>query len=240
MKNRSLLFFSGLVVVALVGSFLFFQATRPKDRNEPPKQPQSYPRQVTEESPPAKQKTQESRDTAVSVLDVAGQNRSFAQRRQEQINNARSRSVLHQFQFSDRFESTGITFNHQVVEDAGKRYKPVHYDHGNGLAIADVDLDGFYDIYFTTQIGSNELWRNLGDGTFENITDSSKVGLEDRISVAASFGDIDNDGDSDLYVTTVKMGNVLFENLGDGKFRDKTQESGLDYVGHSSGTVFFG
>ena len=38
--------------------------------------------------------------------------------------------------------------------------------------------------------------------------------------VAASFADIDNDGDADLFVTTVNMGNVLFENMGDGRFRD--------------------
>jgi len=42
-----------------------------------------------------------------------------------------------------------------------------------------------------------------------------------------------------VVVTTVKMGNVLFENLGGGKFRNVSKESGLDYVGHSSGATFF-
>ncbi len=90
-----------------------------------------------------------------------------------------------------------------------------------------------------TQIGGNELWRNRGDGTFENITAKAGVALEDRISVSASFADADNDGDPDLYVTTVRMGNFFFENLGEGRFRDITEQSGLGYSGHSSGAVFF-
>ncbi|MBI1841269.1 MAG: CRTAC1 family protein, partial [Verrucomicrobia bacterium] len=51
--------------------------------------------------------------------------------------------------------------------------------------------------------------------------------------------DVDNDGDPDLFVTTVRHGNHLFENLGQGLFRDITRESGLEYVGHSSGAVWF-
>ena len=51
--------------------------------------------------------------------------------------------------------------------------------------------------------------------------------------------DIDNDGDVDLYVTTVRGGNVLFENDGKGRFRDITAAAGLGYVGHSSSAVFF-
>jgi hypothetical protein len=120
-----------------------------------------------------------------------------------------------------------------------QNYKPVHYDHGNGLAVADVDGDGLPDIYFTTQLGTNQLWRNVGGGRFADITLQAGVGLPDQISVAAAFGDLDNDGDSDLFVTTVRHGNHLFENLGGGRFRDVTQGAGLDYVGHSSGAVLF-
>jgi hypothetical protein len=45
------------------------------------------------------------------------------------------------------------------VDDAGKTYKQVHYDHGNGIAVADVDGDGLYDICFANQVGGNELWK---------------------------------------------------------------------------------
>ena len=147
--------------------------------------------------------------------------------------------VFHDFQFSDRRAESGITFVNRVVDDGAKYYKAVHYDHGNGLAVADVDGDGHHDIYFVTQLGANELWRNLGDGAFENVTASAGVELADRVGVSASFADIDNDGDADLYVTTVRHGNALFENDGDGTFRDISTTSGTDYVGHSSAAVLF-
>ncbi|MCP4656399.1 MAG: CRTAC1 family protein [bacterium] len=147
--------------------------------------------------------------------------------------------VFHGFSFTDRREQSGITFRHQMVDDIGIRYKPVHYDHGNGIAAADVDGDGLEDLYFLTQLGTNELWRNLGNGKFENITQAAGVAMVDRVSVTASFADVDNDGDADLFVTTVRKGNALFENDGKGRFRDITSESGLGYVGHSSGGLFF-
>ncbi len=145
---------------------------------------------------------------------------------------------FHNFQFTDRRSESGIEFNHRTVDDAGKTLKGTHYDHGNSISIADVDGDGFHDIYFVNQVGSNELWRNKGDGTFESLTQPA-IQLADRIGVAASFADIDNDGDADLYVTSVRLGNLLFENDGKGNFKDITEKSGLGHKGHSSAAVFF-
>ena len=164
---------------------------------------------------------------------------ALAARKKAQIDAVKQVDVFSQFQFTDNRKDSGITFVHRIVEDAGKHYKAVHYDHGNGVAAADVDGDGLYDIYFVSQVGGNELWKNLGGGRFTNITKEAGVGLSDRISVAASFADIDNDGDQDLFVTTVRGGNVLFENDGHGRFKDITREAGLDLVAHSSGAVFF-
>ena len=147
--------------------------------------------------------------------------------------------VLYDFQFADRVKESGITFVNRIVDDAGLYYKPIHYDHGNGVAVADVDGDGLPDVYFTSQLGGNELWKNLGGGKFRNITKEAGVALAGRVSVTASFADIDNDGDQDLFVTTVRGGNVLFENDGHGHFRDISKEAGVDHVGHSSGAVFF-
>jgi len=147
--------------------------------------------------------------------------------------------AFHDFQFTDRRAESGITFRHHIVDDAGRTYKAAHYDHGNGIAVADVDGDGLLDIYFVSQVGGNQLWRNLGGGKFENITAAAGVGVPDKVSVSASFADIDNDGDPDLYVTTVRGGNMLFENDGHGHFKDISAASGLNYVGHSSSAVFF-
>lgn len=165
--------------------------------------------------------------------------RLLGKRRLAQIESANGFTAFHQFQFTDNVKSSGITFEHHIVEDAGKNWQPAHYDHGNGLAVADVDGDGRLDLYFVSQLGSCALCRNLGGGKFEDITDKAGVALTDKVGVAASFGDIDNDGDPDLFVTTVRHGNHLFENLGGGRFRDVTKESGLDYSGHSSASVFF-
>jgi hypothetical protein len=90
-----------------------------------------------------------------------------------------------------------------------------------------------------SQVGGNQLWKNLGGGKFENITDAAGVGVPGKVSVSASFADIDNDGDQDLYVTTVRGGNMLFENDGHGHFKDISATSGLNYTGHSSSAVFF-
>ena len=161
------------------------------------------------------------------------------ERRAAQLATKAKAEVFNDFQFSDQRIGSGIRFEQHIVADAGKLFKGNHYDHGNGVAIADVDNDGYLDIYFSTQLGSNELWRNRGDGTFENITDQAGVGLADRVGVAASFADIDNDGDADLFVTSVRGGNTLFENDGNGRFADITKQAGVEYTGHSSGAVFF-
>lgn len=160
-------------------------------------------------------------------------------RRQQQLRFLRHFKVDHKFQFQDRFAESQITFKHNVVDDAAREYKAIHYDHGSGLAAADVDLDGLTDLYFVNQLGPNELWRNVGGGRFENITQLAGVALADRVNVSASFADIDNDGDPDLFATTVRTGNALFENLGKGRFKEITQSAGLTYSGHSSGAVFF-
>ncbi|HXW16147.1 MAG TPA: CRTAC1 family protein [Terriglobia bacterium] len=164
---------------------------------------------------------------------------SLPSRKKAQLEAARQFKVFHQFQFEDQLKSSGITFVHHAVDDITKHMRMGHYDHGSAVAVADVDGDGLYDIYFVNQVGGNELWKNLGNGKFKNITEEAGVGLADRISVAAAFADIDNDGDQDLFVTTVRGGNALFENDGHGHFRDITKEAGLELFAHSSGAFFF-
>ena len=179
-------------------------------------------------------------DSAIRLVPAELQDSTWLQRAAAaQAKAASSLTAFHDFQFTDRLADSGITFKHGIVADAGKTYKAVHYDHGNGVAVADVDADGRLDVYFVNQVGGNQLWRNLGGGRFENITTAAGVAVPDKVSVSASFADVDNDGDADLYVTTVRGGNNLFENDGRGRFKDISAASGLDYVGHSSSAVFF-
>ncbi|MCA9154754.1 MAG: VCBS repeat-containing protein [Planctomycetales bacterium] len=160
-------------------------------------------------------------------------------RQAEQLTAGDEMDIFHGFTFRDQLPQSGISFHNQIVDDQRWRLQVNHYDHGNGIAVADVDGDGYLDIYFTTQVGSNELWRNKRDGSFENVTKQANVGVEQRVSVAASFADVDNDGDPDLFVTTVRGGNLLFENDGSGAFKDISTHAGVNYQGHSSAAVFF-
>lgn len=93
------------------------------------------------------------------------------------------------------------------------------YGH-NGVSVADIDEDGFDDLYVCQPAGlPNRLYRNRGDGTFEDITDSSGLGLLDNTSCAL-FADFENKGRQDVVVVTAN-GPLLFQNLGAGNFQRK-------------------
>ncbi|MFB3138673.1 MAG: CRTAC1 family protein [Phycisphaerales bacterium] len=125
----------------------------------------------------------------------------------------------------------------------GRHYMPEIT--GGGAALFDMDGDGDLDAYLV-QAGSlvepnesqppNLLFRNVGDGAFENVTDGS--GADDRgYGMGVACGDYDNDGDVDLYVTNVGP-NVLLRNEGDGRFTDVTGQAGVGHPGWGSSAAF--
>lgn len=142
--------------------------------------------------------------------------------------------------FRELAQESGIAFNMKFLPgEQGQHFKINLYDHGCGVAVGDYDGDGHDDIYFVNQLGPNALYRNKGDGTFEDVTERAGVALGDRVCVAATFADLTNSGRQDLFVTSTRGGNVLFRNQGDGTFKDVTQEAGLSCVAHSQTAVFF-
>ena len=93
------------------------------------------------------------------------------------------------------------------------------YGH-NGVSVADIDNDGFDDLYICQPAGlPNRLYRNRGDGTFEDITATSGLGILDN-TACALFADFNNNGRQDVVVVRAS-GPLLFVNQGDGTFRQK-------------------
>jgi enediyne biosynthesis protein E4 len=153
------------------------------------------------------------------------------------LNAPRDPSLL---QFRECAADVGITWKMQFLpNEQGETFKINLYDHGSGLAVGDYDGDGLDDVYFCNQLGPNALYHNKGDGTFEEVAAAAGVALGDRVCVAATFADFDNDGRQDLFVTSTRGGNVLFRNNGDRTFTDVTKAAGLEHVGHSQTAVFF-
>ena len=102
-----------------------------------------------------------------------------------------------------------------------------HYVNGSGVALGDVDGDGWTDVYVTRLEGPNALYKNLGGWRFEEVTDPADVAMSDHFSTGAVLADIDGDGDLDLLVTTMGAGNAAFLNDGTGLFQDATDALGL-------------
>ena len=137
--------------------------------------------------------------------------------------------------FVDVARQAGITFRHF----AGMRTSQLPEDMGSGVAWEDYDLDGWLDLFVVNISGPvtlthaeisasparAALYRNMGDGTFADVTDRAGVGYR-GVGMGAEWGDYDNDGWPDLFVTTYGE-NVLYHNDGDGTFSDRTRQAGV-------------
>jgi len=130
-------------------------------------------------------------------------------------------------------EQTGIDF--VIKWDKPAKFDRIFYSQntGGGVTLGDYDGDELCDIYLTRPSGGNRLYRNLGDFRFEDVTE--QVGLRDDSfwGTGASFVDIDNDGDLDLYACGYDCPNRLYVNQGDGQFIEMASDFDLDYHGAS-------
>jgi len=113
-----------------------------------------------------------------------------------------------------------------------------------GVAFGDVDNDGYLDLYVVNQNGANILYHNNRDGTFDNI--APKAGLNvsrdnpNFYDQGASFADIDNDGDLDLYVAGAGERDLLFRNNGNLTFKEIGNIANVDIDSEPSQGVAFG
>ncbi len=145
--------------------------------------------------------------------------------------------------FEEVAAERGLVFEHRSGHET-EHYMPEAM--GGGAALFDMDSDGDLDVYLV-QSGSligppgeqpgNRLYRNRGDGTFDDVTAGS--GADDRgYGMGVAVADYDLDGDVDLYVTNLGR-NTLLQNEGDGRFTDRTEASGTGHTGWTTGAVFF-
>ena len=112
-----------------------------------------------------------------------------------------------------------------------------------GASWGDFDNDGDVDLFLTNK-GVDQLYENMGDGTFKNISHSAGIDKIIRDSASSVWFDLDNDGDLDLYIssygeygTVVSSDNVMYRNNGDATFTDITSETGLGESGYTFVTL---
>jgi len=145
--------------------------------------------------------------------------------------------------FENASERAGVRFRHVAATERRFWFPEIM---GSGLGLADVDGDGFLDLYAVQggDLGGPEaeqpgdrLFMNRGDGTFEDTTEAAGLG-DRRYGMGCAFGDCDEDGDPELYVTNVGP-NVLYENRGDGTFADASQRAGVGDPRWGTSAAFF-
>jgi hypothetical protein len=150
--------------------------------------------------------------------------------------------------FEDVTEKAGIKFVHQFCDS---RIANILESNGAGGCWLDYDGDGLMDLFLVnsgpldgvthhppgTARWPNRLYRNRGNGTFEDVTE--KAGLAGMgYCTAAVAADYDNDGHTDLFVAGVGR-SYLYHNRGDGTFEDVTEKAGVANIGGTGiGAVF--
>jgi hypothetical protein len=142
-------------------------------------------------------------------------------------------------EFSNITKQAGITFTHFK---GSKGTSTILEEAGPGVCVGDYDNDGWQDIYFVNGrdlyhrgiSARNALYHNNGDGTFTDVTE--KAGAPgNAYGLGCVWGDYDNDGFPDLYVTQYGK-NILYHNNGNGTFTDVTDKARVG--GTDFGTVF--
>ena len=125
----------------------------------------------------------------------------------------------------------------EAAENTGLDYKSRQRI---GFALGDYDNDGDLDVFVPMSMG-NKLFRNEGKARFKDVTDQTGALKDSTRGSSAAWGDVDNDGDLDLYVGRWYSADELYANNGDGTFRLASKEFRLNQEGRTTarGAAFF-
>jgi enediyne biosynthesis protein E4 len=139
---------------------------------------------------------------------------------------ASGRAGAFTYTFSDQTTAAGIT--HNAIPPGGQQAPTFPQVQSGGAAVGDFDGDGWPDLYVTRYFDSDILYHNNHDGTFTDVTSTAfPSGLGATSTNGAAWGDIDNDGDLDLYVTGLDENrNYLYINDGSGHFTEQAVSRG--------------
>ncbi len=145
-------------------------------------------------------------------------------------------------QFVNVAREAGIAFRH---ENGASKEKLMPETFGSGVAWIDFDNDGLPDLFFANGADlahdkpspGNALYRNLGNGKFEDVTRKVGVAGNGMFATGVTVGDYDNDGYLDIFLTGYNS-RQLFHNNGDGTFTDVTAKAGVAGGGWSSSAAW--
>jgi hypothetical protein len=150
------------------------------------------------------------------------------------------------FVLRDETDAVGIRFVHQrpTFDPKIANVEPHVAALGAGVAVTDYNGDGWPDLYFTnSRFGApNALYRNRGNGTFDDVAASAGLadlnGQGEGVSMGSVWGDIDNDGREDVLV--YRYGYLaLLRNVDGHRFEDVTERAGLRRWVNSNGAIWF-
>jgi hypothetical protein len=164
-------------------------------------------------------------DRAYFRIHFDASQKPFKIRRAELIEG--DRVISSRLLFVDVAAEAGIDFTSQYYPaflDQPLQFGMIRYGPA-GITAVDYDTDGYYDLFIPDGVAAR-LFRNRGDGTFEDVTAQAGLAGLDGVSVAL-FADYDNDGHKDLFVSRSFKPNQLFHNRGDGTFEDVTARAGI-------------
>lgn len=129
-------------------------------------------------------------------------------------------------------EESGIDLVHEFPKSAAFELLQ-DQNSGAGVCVGDYDDDGNADIFFTNYDRGSRLYRNLGGWRFRDVSVEAGVTNKGRWCAGATFVDIDNDGDLDLYVCVFNAPNLLYVNQGNGAFKEQARDFGIAFTGAS-------